>query len=174
MSAVVHDRPETPHGRGGHTVQDAPLPEPHLLGPGEGATIPLLEERASVGVRAIERGRVRVTTRTDTVEETLRRTLRGDAVSVERVPVDRTIAEGETLPVPRTEGDVTIVPVLEEVLVVEKRLVLKEELRIRRITSGEDVEVPITRRVQSAVVERLTPEADAPGSPQHNDQEAHS
>lgn len=41
----------------------------------------------------------------------------------------------------RTEGDVTIVPVLEEVLVVEKRLVLKEELHIRRRVAAETVEI---------------------------------
>jgi stress response protein YsnF len=38
----------------------------------------------------------------------------------------------ETAPEIRTESDVTILPVVEEVLVVEKRLVLKEELHIRR------------------------------------------
>ena len=137
-------------------------------------TLPLLEEVVHVGNRMVERGRVRVSTRTETAEEIVRQTLRGDAVTVERVPVDRTLAEGEALPVPRTEGDTTVIPVLEEVLVVEKRLVLKEEVRIRRITSGEDVEVPITRRVQAAVIERLPPEADAPGSSQHDDEEAQS
>jgi stress response protein YsnF len=56
----------------------------------------------------------------------------------------------------RTEGDVVIVPVLEEVLVVEKRLVLKEELHIRRDATRENVEVPVTLRKQRAVIERLT------------------
>lgn len=156
------------------TVREAARPEPRLPGSGEEATIPLLEERVTVGVRSVERGRVRVTTRTDTVEETLRQSLRGDAVDVQRVPVDRTITEGEALPVPRTEGDVTIVPVLEEVLVVEKRLVLKEELRIRRITSAEDVEVPVTRRVQSAVIERLTPEGQVESDTPRNPEETRS
>jgi stress response protein YsnF len=44
--------------------------------------------------------------------------------------------------------------VLEEVLVVEKRLVLKEELHIRRRVETETVEVPVTLRKQRAVVER--------------------
>lgn len=122
--------------------------------------LPLIEERVRVGKRLVERGRVRVSTRTETIEEVVRQSLRSDAVAVERVAVDRTLAEGEALPVTRTEGGVTIVPILEEVLVVEKRLVLKEELRIRQITSGRDVEVPIARRVQSAVIERLPPEND--------------
>jgi stress response protein YsnF len=49
---------------------------------------------------------------------------------------------------------VTIVPVLEEVLVVEKRLVLKEELHIRRRVDTESVEVPVTLRKQRAIIER--------------------
>ena len=48
----------------------------------------------------------------------------------------------------------TIVPVLEEVLIVEKRLVLKEELRIRRSRSQETEEIPVRLRKQRAVVER--------------------
>ena len=54
-------------------------------------------------------------------------------------------------------GDLTIVPVVEEVLVVEKRLVLKEELHIRRTSQTELVEVPVTLRKQRAVVERQAP-----------------
>jgi stress response protein YsnF len=67
----------------------------------------------------------------------------------------------------RTEGDVTILPILEEVLVVEKRLVLKEELHIRRHLARENVEVPVTLRKERAVVERLT----ADGQPLSPDEE---
>ena len=52
------------------------------------------------------------------------------------------------------ESDVTIVPVLEEVLVVEKRLVLKEEFHVRRCVETETVEVAVTLRKQRAIVER--------------------
>ena len=55
---------------------------------------------------------------------------------------------------------VTIVPVLEEVLFVEKRLVLKEELHIRRRVSSKTVEVPVTLRKERAVVERVPPVGD--------------
>jgi stress response protein YsnF len=68
----------------------------------------------------------------------------------------------ETAPGIRTEGDVTIVPVLEEVLVVEKRLLLKEELHIRRGVETETVEVPVTLRKQRAVVEREAPKDPRP------------
>ena len=52
----------------------------------------------------------------------------------------------------------TIIPVLEEILVVEKRLVLKEEVHVSQTTSGEDVEVPVMLRRQRAVVERIGPD----------------
>jgi stress response protein YsnF len=47
------------------------------------------------------------------------------------------------------------VPVLEEVLVVEKRLVLKEELHLRRKVETETFEAPVTLRKQRVEVERL-------------------
>jgi uncharacterized protein (TIGR02271 family) len=123
---------------------------------GESVIIPVIEETARIDKRVVETGRVRVQTRTETSEQVLRETLRGDAVEVTRVPIDRVIAEGEAAPTVRTENGVTIIPVLEELLVVEKRLVLKEEVHISRTTSDEDVEVPVTLRQQHAVVERVS------------------
>jgi len=121
--------------------------------------IPLVEEAAIIGKREVLTGRVRVQTVTDTVEELARADVQRETVEVTRVPVDRMV---ETAPEIRTEGDVTIVPVLEEVLVVEKRLVLKEELHIRRRVETETVEVPVTLRKQRAIVEREAPDDPRP------------
>jgi stress response protein YsnF len=49
----------------------------------------------------------------------------------------------------RTEDGVTIIPVLEEVLVVEKRLVLKREIRISKRSNLETVEIPVSLRKQA-------------------------
>jgi stress response protein YsnF len=68
--------------------------------------------------------------------------------------VDREI---DAAPSVRTERGVTIVPVVEERLVVEKRLVLREEIHIRQTTRTQSVEVPVTLRKQYAVVERDAP-----------------
>ncbi|MBA1158995.1 YsnF/AvaK domain-containing protein [Microvirga mediterraneensis] len=121
--------------------------------------IPLVEETATISKRQVVPGRVRVRTITDTVEELAHADVQREDVEVTRVPIGRTV---EMAPEVRTEGDVTIVPVLEEVLVVEKRLVLKEELHIRRRVAAETVEVPVTLRKQRAVVERLAPDASDP------------
>jgi stress response protein YsnF len=121
--------------------------------------IPLVEETATVDKRQVVTGRVRVQTITDIVEELARADVQRESVEVTRVPIDKVV---ETAPEIRTEGDVTVVPVLEEVLVVEKRLVLKEELHIRRRIETEAVEVPVTLRKQRAVIERLDPDDQAP------------
>jgi uncharacterized protein (TIGR02271 family) len=125
---------------------------------GEEVVLPLIAEAARIDKRAVETGRVRVSTRTETIEQILRENLRSDHVGVARVALNRTLAEGEALPQVRTENGVTIIPVLEEILVVEKRLVLKEEVHVRQTTSGEDVEVPVTLRRQHAEIERTGPD----------------
>jgi stress response protein YsnF len=115
----------------------------------------LVEEGLRVTAREGSPVRVRVRTVTETFDELVRQELLGQRVEVERVPVDRMIDPGAPAPDVRTEGNVTILPMLEEVLVVEKRLVLKEELRITRHQTKEVAETPVTIRKQRAVVERL-------------------
>jgi len=121
--------------------------------------IPLAEEIATVGKRQVVTGRVRVQTVTDAIEELVHADVQRETVEVTRVPIDRMV---ETTPEIRTEGDVTILPVVEEVLVVEKRLVLKEELHIRRRITTETAEVPVTLRKQRAIVERVALDSPAP------------
>lgn len=117
-------------------------------------SLKLLEENARVEKQQVETGRIRIRSRTEAIEDVVRDTLTHEAVEVTRVPVNRTIAEGEPLPQTKTEGNLTVVPVFEEILVVEKRLVLKEELHIQRRTTHEDVALPVTLRKQRAEIDR--------------------
>jgi uncharacterized protein (TIGR02271 family) len=120
--------------------------------------IPIVEEEARIAKRQVASGRVIVKTTVDTEERILKEMLSLETVEVERIPINRVV---DTVPQIRTDGDVTIVPVFEERLVVEKQLVLVEEVRIRRTGSVENVEVPITLRKERATVERL----DGSGEP---------
>jgi uncharacterized protein (TIGR02271 family) len=113
--------------------------------------IPLLEEELSVDKRVVETGRVRVARVTHSHEQIVDELLHHEKVEVERVPVDRPI---EVMPSIRQEGDVTIVPVVEEVLKVERSLVLKEEVYIRRIKTTERHQEQVTLRRQEATVSR--------------------
>jgi uncharacterized protein (TIGR02271 family) len=120
-------------------------------------TLPIIEEELVVEKSAVSDGRVVVSTNTDVVKELAEIQLEGNDVSVERVPINVIV---DAAPDVRVEGDVTIVPVLEERLVVEKRLVLVEEIRItnRKTIRTERVEAEL--RKQSALVERTNLEAN--------------
>ena len=118
----------------------------------EVAAIPLVEERLSVAKRQIETGRVRVHVTVEESEERVTEQLLRDDLHIERVPKNVRLTE---VPHVRLEGNTTIVPVVEEVLVVEKALVLVEEVHICRRSVAEPADIPVTLRVERARVERL-------------------
>ncbi|HEY0130287.1 MAG TPA: YsnF/AvaK domain-containing protein [Allosphingosinicella sp.] len=117
----------------------------------EVAAIPLVEERLEVGKRQVESGRVKVRVAVDTREEIVPAELARDEVEIRRVPRNVAVAE---LPGVRLEGDTTIIPVVEEQLVVEKRLVLVEEIHVVRRTRTGVEEIPVTLRSERAEIER--------------------
>lgn len=123
------------------------------------AVLPVVEEELRVGKRVVETGRVRVTKSVREREELIDMPLLGEEYEVERVPVELFVDE----PVgPRHEGETLVIPVLEEVLVVEKRLLVREELRItRRRTEGRDRR-RVTLLSEEVSVERAGRE-DRPG-----------
>jgi uncharacterized protein (TIGR02271 family) len=122
------------------------------------ASIPLVEEHVTVDKRVVETGRVRIRT---VVDERLARVaadLERDDVTVERVPVNREVAEPPQM---REEDGVLIIPILEEVAVVEKRLFLKEELHIHRNRERERVEEAVRLKSMRPEVQRVGTAAPA-------------
>jgi uncharacterized protein (TIGR02271 family) len=115
------------------------------------AAIPLVEERVSVSKTEVETGRVRVRIGVEERQEQVRTEALQDVVEIRRVRKNEAVSE---LPGVRLEGDTTIIPVVEEVVVVEKRLVLVEEIHVLRRTETQACEVPITLRSEKASVER--------------------
>lgn len=91
--------------------------------------VPVVAEELRVGKRTVETGRVRVTKQVREHEEVIDQPLLKTNVIVERVPVNQYVKEAPSV---RQEGDTLVVPMVEEVVVVEKRLVLREELRITK------------------------------------------
>lgn len=118
--------------------------------------VPILEEELKITRQNVVTGGVRVhktvSERTETVDEPTFQ----EQIEVERINVNQFISEP---PPVRYEGDVMIVPLLEEVLVVEKRLVLREEIRVskRRETVHKPQQVVVRR--EEATVERIEPPA---------------
>jgi stress response protein YsnF len=131
--------------------------------PGE-VVIPLVEETIALSKRVVETGQVRISLSTDVEQAILRETMRGRRVEVERVAVDRLLAEGEAPPQTREEGDTLIIPLVEETAVVVKRVVLREEVRLRFISTEVPFEEEVALRRQRATVERV-PSADPASAP---------
>ena len=119
--------------------------------------LPLMEERATVTKEKIVTGRVRVSTQTEAVETLVPVDLGRMEVEVVRVPVDRKV---DMAPEVVVEGDLTIIPIVEERLVVVRELYVREEIHVRRVKHRDTTEVPVTTRRQTASVERLLPEDD--------------
>jgi len=130
---------------------NAPADPAVRVTPVEETRIPLAEETLSIEKRTVEVGQVRIRLHTEAEEHIARANLLEQRVEVERVPIGRVVTEA---PPVREEGDTTIFPVLEEVVVFETRLVLKEELRVRRVSTSKDVAQTVTLRRQVADVER--------------------
>lgn len=118
--------------------------------------IPLIEERLKIERAVRETGRVRVVVATTAEQRLVEETLRRREVEVIRTPIGRTVTEA---PPVREEDDSLVIPVVEEVLVVERRLVLREELRLRLKLTERQETATVTLRRQDATIERLPPEA---------------
>jgi len=122
--------------------------------------IPLLAEEIAVSKQVIETGRVQVSRITQEREQLIDELLAHDTVEIDRTPIGRHV---DMMPAIRNEGDTVVIPIVEEVLVIERRLLLKEEVRVRRVRSTERHQESVTLRHHEAVVTRLPVEPPAAG-----------
>ena len=117
--------------------------------------LPVMREELHVGVRQVDTGSgVRIHKTVSEQAHQVEQALLRDAVEVKRVPIDRIVPLSEA-PVARQEGDTFIVPVLEEILVVEKRLRIKEEVHITRTARQEQYADTVVLRTENVSVERF-------------------
>ena len=122
----------------------------------EPLVIPVVVEELEVQKRVVETGKVRLTKVVHERETLVDEPLWRENVTITRVPIGR-VVEG---PVPvREEEGTTILSVVEEVLVVEKRWMLQEEIHIRTERLETHQPQRITLRSEEVQIERV-PHAD--------------
>ena len=121
----------------------------------EPLVVPVVAEELTVEKRQVTRGTVRIHTRVETREEVVDEPLLHEEIAVERVPVNA-LVEGEA-PIPHYENEVFVIPILEEVLVVQKRLFLKEEVRVTRRSTTMSKPQQVTLRREVVEIERIAP-----------------
>jgi len=128
----------------------------HSVHQDKSRVMPVLMEELEVQKRPVETGKVRMTKVVHERETIVDEPLWHDNVAVTRVPMQR-VVDG---PVPvREEHGTTIISVVEEVLVVEKRWMLREEIHIRKQRIETHQPQRITLRSEEVQVERV-PHAD--------------
>jgi uncharacterized protein (TIGR02271 family) len=119
--------------------------------------VPVVAEELKVEKRQVETGKVRISKRVREHEEIVDEPLMREEVHVERIPINRMV-DG-AVPI-RYEGETMIVPILEEVMVVEKRLMLKEELHISKRQTEVHNPQRITLRAEEATIDRFNPQEE--------------
>lgn len=90
--------------------------------------IPLAEETVEAHITERELGKVVIKKRVEVEPVTANIDLQRDDVTVDRVARDEVVTEARE---PWYDGDTLVIPLYEEQLVTEIRLVLKEEVRVR-------------------------------------------
>ena len=128
---------------------------------GEAAvTIPVIQESLETGTRTVDTGRgVRISKTVAELPFEVSEILHHDEISVLHVPIDRIVAVGEA-PASRYEGDTLIIPIVEEVVVVERRLRIKEELHVTTTRREEQYAETVMLKSEQVHVERFDKAAD--------------
>lgn len=139
---IEYDQDRSDSGLPGGTQRDSTETETHTDLSDSGETVTRSEEELHTGTRQREAGQVRVRKYVDSEKVQTTVPTSREEVSVERVPV----SEGTSTEAEFSEGEITV-PIVEEEAVVEKRPVVKEELRITKetVTGEETVEADVRK-----------------------------
>jgi uncharacterized protein (TIGR02271 family) len=114
--------------------------------------VPVVVEELAIGKRPVDSGGVRVTKQVHGETRTIDEPGFREEIEVERIPRNQVLDRPAQA---RQEDDTFIIPLMEEVLVIEKRLVLREEVRITRRRSEIRNPQQVTLRREEATIERI-------------------
>ena len=119
----------------------------------DATVLPIMQETVHIEKELVETGRVVISKTVHHDTQVVDVSTQEEQVHVERVAINQVV---DTAPAVRHEGDTMIIPVLREEVVVTTRLVLVEELHVRKqtLTKHQSQEVPLRR--EEVHYERVT------------------
>lgn len=117
---------------------------------GESFKVPLIEETLDVHTRETQNV-VRLRKVAREYEEVLRQPVFREEVEIERVPLNQPVTEPVSA---RQEGDTLIIPLVEEEIVWQRRLVVREEIRVRKRRTEEQTDQRVSLRREELLLER--------------------
>jgi uncharacterized protein (TIGR02271 family) len=157
LSMHVRDKPDGCIAKiqGAASMMDSRKSSPGTASGNGTVTLPIHEEELRVGIKSVDTGKgIRAHKSVKETPTAIDEILLHDEVTVEHVP-SNAIFTLDKAPVARYEGDVLVVPVLEEILVVEKRVRVKEELHISKNRREERHLETVLLKSEEVSVERF-------------------
>ena len=133
---------------GGSTTSDTAAREDHDL------VIALAQEDVTFSTKEIVTGEVEISTVTHFHDVAIDEALISQHAEVERVKIGKFV---DVAPEVREQDGVVIIPVIEEVAVVVRRLLLTEEIHVRLAQTTQRHQETVTLRQQEATVQRRAP-----------------
>ncbi|MDQ9171215.1 DUF2382 domain-containing protein [Oxalobacteraceae bacterium R-40] len=125
----------------------------------EEINIPVAREEINIDKRSVDTGKgIRVTKHVLEHDEIVNVPHITETLSVRHIEAGQIVSE-ESLPQARQEGDIYIIPVFEEIYVLEKRIRLKEEIHITRARKETQEDQKIKLRSEQVAVERFDDDA---------------
>ncbi len=115
-------------------------------------SLKVIEEQVHIDKQVIEKSKVRLSKKVHEENETVSVSVKSEEVKVEKLEVNKYVDE---VPQVRYEGNTMIVPVMKEVLVIEKKLLLVEEFHITKYITTKEEEKTIPLRKEEVIIERI-------------------
>ena len=119
---------------------------------GEFINVPVIEEQLQVATKLVERGYVTITKNVVHEDAIINQALNHEEVIIEKKEINQYV--NAIPPAVRQEGDKTIISVFKEVAVVEKKIMLVEEIHITKRTINTNVAVRESIRKENVVINR--------------------
>jgi stress response protein YsnF len=114
--------------------------------------VPVVSEELHADAIPVETGSVRVVKRVEGHDEVLQQELRKGRVEVRRIKTNRVVDGPQKV---QRDGKTMVIPVVSEVLLVQKQWVVTEEIHITQIEERETVEQKVTVNREVAEIERV-------------------
>ena len=121
--------------------------------------IPVVQEQVSVDAMPVVTGGVRVTKHVESQDQVIEQQLRTMHADVKRVKTNR-VVDGPQQPAQRS-GNTLIIPIVSEVVQVEKRWVVTEEIHITQREEVENFQQTVPVNYERADIERVDESGNA-------------
>lgn len=112
---------------------------------------PVIEEKPLISKKKVDTAEIKIKKQVSQREEVVEQSLAREEINIDRIPKNDVFERPAQM---RVEGDCTYIPVQEEILVVEKRYLVREEICIKKIRTEHNEKVIVKLKKEDLNIER--------------------